>query len=1369
MTKIDAKSMRHLLLVLVTFLATVASETNTWYVAKEDSAAADTAIEGRGSEALPFRTIQAALDNPDFEAGDIVLVKRGDYDEGEHCLGGTYNMTNRVYISKTVHLKAVDGRDVTRIVGKWGKKGASDSSLDGIRCIYVAAAAVGTEIEGFTLENGYAYGSGAGGYNGSSYSRERNFGGGIYVADKLKKVYVVNCVFRNCLANLGPAITGGTLIRCVIHGCRSVLGDPTYGTGPHMLYSTYAFACVVTKSIGKVTTYMLDNASVAVNCTFHDNSCASLSLPATSTSGTAYNCIFAANTAQSEYPEDKLVDSYVSTVSTNMAFATGLGDYRLPSDSPAIGTGDAAHRQVLMDLGVPAKYLEKDFNGATIDWSAESFNPGASQGVAVPATATIKFTDSARVNGAMVYANQFIRSEKFPEIFEFAPADTSKTFFGFTRSTEGSSVRLIRPSKVFLGMNGVARVVLPLRSTMAHLNYAPHYAAEEIWTDPNDGSDENGDGSEANPYETIQYALGKATKDYTVIRAKRGDYRKGGAAQAGLMSRVNFKAATAIHTLVRSEEGPLVTTIWGAADPETVNEETEPGCGTNAVRCVCGYTPYSAIQGFTLRDGHTLSSRDEGADGLALHGAAVGCSDDSQWSAPTTVLDCIMTNCVSAGSIVRTAFTKRCLITGNTAAGKIFYCGFHAADLIQNNRCAGILARKDSNYYGRLWMTTAVGNTLVSEAASYNDWEASGEVYGSIFVNGRVDTAARADVGNVVWEHDSVSGLKSTSVNADPLFADKSAGDYRPAIGGPAVGYTAATSMSLFCFYLGSDFYGNPLRISEDGKLTSGCVQGGALPYAVSVTSSLGDAGILVNGVSGDCKIAVEAGGTFSVSADTGTSRYAKGYTVNGVEHLFSSYPGGATVTMPGETVAIAPIVSTEWHVDAENGNDATGNGFTPGTAKRTLAEVFTNCAVAAYDTVYAHPGTYKDGEMRLSETAPVASRAIVPANVTLKATGSADETIILGAWAPEENRQGNYGQGTNAVRCVAMRAGAVVDGFTLTGGRTLVGATEYDSYGAGVYGVNGDKTSLVKNCIISNNVAGLGGGGAHSRYLSCKFLNNRATYNGDGAATYRSGVVQNCLAEGNSATYIIMYPSSVYNCTIGRNNDGRGVWFFQPKAEEWCVFNSIVYRPGPNQSIYWNCALGNDRGTSVSAEYLLHGTISTNVAALKLDENLRPAIDSPVVDAGDNEKRGTEFPETDLDGVPRVLNGGRFDIGAYEYDWRKEYSRTLGKHIEVTDVTSNVVKSANAVCVPEGSLSLDWQSQGDVQRTFVAAVTGEGTLTVLLGGADYATLTAADGQRTFALPGSETGQRFDFLYSGDGYAELTGFAQTVGFRFMIR
>ena len=87
---------------------------------------------------------------------------------------------------------------------------------------------------------------------------------------------------------------------------------------------------------------------------------------------------------------------------------------------------------------------------------------------------------------------------------------------------------------------------------------------------------------------------------------------------------------------------------------------------------------------------------------------------------------------------------------------------------------------------------------------------------------------------NVVWNHASVSKLSAKSVSDDPFLADAAAGDYRPAIGGPAVDFVAATNMSLFCFYLGSDYYGNPIRISPDGKLTAGAVQGSALPGYVS-------------------------------------------------------------------------------------------------------------------------------------------------------------------------------------------------------------------------------------------------------------------------------------------------------------------------------------------------------------------------------------------------------------------------------------------------------------------------------------------------------------------------------------------------------
>ena len=69
---------------------------NTWWVAKEDPNASDA---NAGTEAAPFRTIQAALDNPNFVAGDTVSVKRGVYDEGESISEASV-ISNRVLITK---------------------------------------------------------------------------------------------------------------------------------------------------------------------------------------------------------------------------------------------------------------------------------------------------------------------------------------------------------------------------------------------------------------------------------------------------------------------------------------------------------------------------------------------------------------------------------------------------------------------------------------------------------------------------------------------------------------------------------------------------------------------------------------------------------------------------------------------------------------------------------------------------------------------------------------------------------------------------------------------------------------------------------------------------------------------------------------------------------------------------------------------------------------------------------------------------------------------------------------------------------------------------------------------------------------------
>ena len=56
----------HIATVCAMVLVGVAHAAGPWYVDVNHPNADDTNIEGRGTEALPFKTIQAALDNSSF-------------------------------------------------------------------------------------------------------------------------------------------------------------------------------------------------------------------------------------------------------------------------------------------------------------------------------------------------------------------------------------------------------------------------------------------------------------------------------------------------------------------------------------------------------------------------------------------------------------------------------------------------------------------------------------------------------------------------------------------------------------------------------------------------------------------------------------------------------------------------------------------------------------------------------------------------------------------------------------------------------------------------------------------------------------------------------------------------------------------------------------------------------------------------------------------------------------------------------------------------------------------------------------------------------------------------------------------------------
>ena len=380
-------SIRTITLVVATLASAGTMAAGPWYVDVNNPNAADTLVEGRGTEALPFRTIQAAIDNPSREAGATVYVKPGYYDEGG-AVDPTYGMSNRVYIAtKSVILKAAGKKDEVHIVGRHDPlmedSGEYGCGTNTVRCICVNGAA-GTVIEGFTLRDGATAESSRGGNNNTR-------GGGLLVYSSVKTVYLVDCVVSNCSARNGGGMHGGTAVRTLFSNCYGNTSGPGFDSG-------YAFSCVFTRCLG---TYVhgYNGSAVSVNCTFVDNS--GNGILGNSNKYKAYNALIAWNGGTEKQSSAILENSTLTSTASEgkyQVLSPVFGDYRPFSTATAVSLGLASNTNILLELGVPADYLKCDFLGKEIVANGEGrINAGAVQSVAAAASSRVEFDADATV------------------------------------------------------------------------------------------------------------------------------------------------------------------------------------------------------------------------------------------------------------------------------------------------------------------------------------------------------------------------------------------------------------------------------------------------------------------------------------------------------------------------------------------------------------------------------------------------------------------------------------------------------------------------------------------------------------------------------------------------------------------------------------------------------------------------------------------------------------------------------------------------------------------------------------------------------------------------------------------------------------
>jgi len=1351
---------RHIKLFLSAALAWtgLVALASDWYVATEDPNAADKS--GYGIEAFPFKTIQYALDNA-AQAGDTILVRRGDYDTGETMVGQS---RNRVVIDKTITLKAVDGKAVTRIVGKWGTSSTSTSgaAADAVRCICVDKTASGTVIEGFTLLDGCVP---------QASDDNRRAGAGVYSKVTDKSVYVVGCDFLNCSGTYGGGLYGGTAIRCRFDNCQA-------GGRGAAVDASYLFACVIENcwhSSGTVR-YAIQTGCTALNCTVIHNKA-----PGTTAGSYLYNCVFAYNDWDRSSGVQDIVGSptqaqctqtKLDTACPYQVYAPGFGDYRLITGTMAIGYGKTANKSVLTSKGVPEEYLKYDFMGNEIDWSAATMDAGAVQSTSVAARADVApllFSEEAKVEGRTVSPNRWICSTNWPVQYVVEPVvPAGKTFYSYGQ-TKGPSV--------YLQPDGVIRVMPPLASVTAFQTYTAHFAAAELWAEPSaDGTDlAAGDGSKANPFKSLQAAMDAVTADYTIIYAKPGEYRFGGSPMYDLMNRVAFR--TDFNVSIRPAPGsaaPVV--ICGADDPDT------RGCGPNAVRCVYG-SGKGSLLGVTLAGGRTRTdartAAPQGNDDAHTYGAAAYYNENNN---TFQLCDCIVTNCTGVKSILHRGVANRCRIVDN-AAPIVMNRGVVATCAVARNRLGCY-----PNNGATLFQSTFTGNVRLAGETEFVAWYAADNVYNCIMDDPISAIRAKTGkeltaVGNWVWGNTGGTGeLTPYCTHEDPVLADPTLGDCRLAISSPVFGRGMAIAQlwSDYCFYVGSDLNCEPMLVASDGTLTPGCYQSD-FPGIVELPDAT--AGFVFEGAHAG-RNAVEPGQTLNVTVygDASSSRWTPGFVVGGVTNRFDSWPGVGTASFPysdrTQTLVALPV-SPFWYVDATGGNDV-NPGFTVETAKRTLAGLFSVCDMRTGDIVNALPGTYGEGYMLYASTSRTRSRAVIPSGVTLRSTAGAARTVILGAEAPAATRTG-YGCGENAVRCLYLHSNARVEGFTLTGGRTY--ATYVDDRTTPQTDINGggaccaDSSSFITDCIITNNAAYRGGGMFWSTAVNCLIMDNTATDN-NAPGLYR-GKLYGCVVDNNFGGNAVMYPSVVCNCTFGPDNLGlngtsraNDLYFYPGGADptEPIVFNSLIYRAANNKDYYRNCAFASDQGGNVTAEHIGPGSILTTSVALSLDPDHRPYKSSAVVDRGDASFRGDYLKDVDLGGVPRILNGGRIDIGALEYDWRVDYGIALGEGVTVTYASPNVVTGVvKGVSVPAGSLDLDWTMSGAWRRSFNAQVSGAGKLTVYTNGAELCSLSAAQGAKTVEFRISSDDVNVSLAFEGAGLAALSDFSSPRGATIILR
>ena len=1187
-----------------------------------------------------------------------------DYDERTVSLAANnvtnyYQMRTRVYIDKKVNIVATGSKEETHIVGRFcpveeGGDPTCHSGSSAVRCVYVANAGRGSTLTGFTLRDSATLEAPL---SESSY----HCGGSISVYNLNKDFYVTDCVISNCFARgYGGVSYGGTFNRCFVSGCVATNRSSVFH-GSSAVNSLIANC----RLLGSGNSLSYKSSTTLVNCTIYGNKAARVYL------GNCYNCLFAGSGSV----ETNSVSVHASNIYASPGrdycnepnefplYAPHFGDYHPLVGSAAIGAGDPSY---FSTVTLPAGTELRDMDGNLIDTNAVSITAGAYQTAKAEPEhnyGAVLFAGPIGINGfALSYAPRTrVYADTWPTTIRAYPgADNFRLVVSGAKSAELVSR--------FSGKDGYVAITPPYAQGAVQTNTVDSLTAIGTrYVDAVHGNDDNDGLTKDTAYKTLQKVITNAadTSNRRVIYVAEGDYNAGGEANRGVTNRINVTKQLWLKFIATGDRDKTI--IRGAAAKNESDPVNYPGCGPDAVRCVNfdngNVSDHTiAFVGFTFADGHTDCTAD-----LPYAGAAWGRISGTDY---LQFIDCVFTNCYAkdGGVSTRARFTRcRFIDCGG---------GTHAFRYSILDSCA---VEKGSYGTGVFGPSVTAVNCSVADSNAIESGSAN-----QIILNCALGEGGTLPASAVTWGSTPYS-----------CFADAANGDFRLVSGSPALDAARrafpvpgdadwSDFATYFADFATENIDGTPWLFS--GGFPVAGAYGAWVPGASFALGA--DNYVITGGTVGGNLLA--PGDTVTIARSPSAIRHY-GIVVNGVTNMLDSgayvYAVPAASGMIGD--AIDQVFDQNWYVNPnpESGSDA-NDGFTPDTAKLTLAGVL-SVATNAGDVVNAYPGAYTNGTMRHGESASVLARGVVAADVTLKAVGSAADTVIEGASSTHEFADKN-GNGTNAVRCVYVQSGGCVQGFKLTKGRTSLGKVA-DAQGGGAY-LNG---GALVDCEVAENSCGYrgrnvaGNNNDKGALIRC-YVHDAITGTGNYEVYYGVNIV-NSYINANSGTYGFYGYGLVLNSTVC-GSDVRSAGNIQR------AFNSYLYKvSGPNSAgvACTNCVFTQtaEKAISDGSSYDEATCLFSVPATDNLDENFRPkTAGSPLVDAGSKALYDAYFPakwvrfkDADYARGQRIYDG-EIDVGCGEYDCRADFAALLGKSADISamgpDVTTNDVPK---VVVPAG------------------------------------------------------------------------------------